>query len=240
MLQKSPALVLSCVKYGDSSVIVKAYTREQGLKSFISGGLQTKKGPLRPALIQPLSQLQLVYYDKGKSELKRIKEASVYQAYDSIFYNPIKSGLAMFLAEFLSHVLKEEETNFQLFDFLSKSILYLDVLEEGLGNFHLYFMMELSYHLGFRPEPAKEGATYFDLQNGIYSTSEPPHLHFIKAENIENWKALQGLTHENLAHFKMSKQSREILLKEVLEYYRLHLNDFGNLRSLDVLKTLFS
>ncbi len=241
MLVKSPAIILGSVKYGDSSIILKTYTRESGAKSFIAGGLQNKKGVLRPALVQPLSQLNLVYYEKSKGGgLKRIKEASVYQAYNQLFFDPVKISLAMFLAEVLSHVLHEEEPEPQLFDFISESLMLLDELEAGIGNFHVAFLVNLTGHLGFKPEEPAGSSDYFDLLNGVYTSFEPPHFHFLDPAVTTQWKLLQNLKLDQLSTLKLSRESREKLLTAVLEYYRLHIKDFGKLRSLEVVKTLLS
>ncbi len=241
MLVKSPAIILGSVKYGDSSIILKTYTRESGAKSFIAGGLQNKKGVLRPALVQPLSQLNLVYYEKSKGGgLKRIKEASVYQAYNQLFFDPVKISLAMFLAEVLSHVLHEEEPEPQLFDFISESLMLLDELEAGIGNFHVAFLVNLTGHLGFKPEEPAGSSDYFDLLNGVYTSFEPPHFHFLDPAGTTQWKLLQNLKLDQLSTLKLSRESREKLLTAVLEYYRLHIKDFGKLRSLEVVKTLLS
>lgn len=238
MLQKSPAIVLGSVKYGDSSIILKTYTREAGLKSFIAGGLKTKKGPLRPAHVQVLSQLDLVYYQKSKGDLKRLKEAQVSIPYQNLFYDPVKSTLAMFLAEVLSHVLNEEEPDFQLFDFISKALQKLDGLEEGLGNFHLVFLLKLTGFLGFKPEETQQDYHYFDLLNGVYVNHEPPHHHFTDLHLTPYWKKLQQLDLKELQIFKPGRVAREKLLDAVIEYYRLHVKDFVKLRSLDVVKAL--
>ncbi len=240
MLTKSPAIVLGSVKYGDSSIIVKTYTREGGIKSFIAGGLQTKKGPLRPALVQPLSQLWVVYYDKSKGELKRLKEASVDRPYENLFYDPVKSSMAMFLAEVLSHVLHEEEANPSLYDFISESLLVMDETGSGIGNFHLVFLMQLSAYLGFKPEAATGSPKYFDLLNGVYVGQEPPHYHFLDLQITPFWQQMQNLHWENLSDLKLNRSAREKLLTALIEYYRLHIKDFGKLKSLDVVKTLLS
>lgn len=241
MLIKSPAIVLGSVKYGDSSIILKTFTREAGLKSFIAGGLQNKKGVLKPAHVQPLSQLTFVFYEKSKSgSLKRIKEASVYQPYNHLFFDPVKSSLAMFLAEVLSHVLHEEEPDPNMFDFISNSLLVLDELKTGIGNFHLAFLLQLTGHLGFKPEEAATESQYFDLLNGVYTPFEPPHFNYIDPLVTPYWKKLQQLTVHKLNELKLSREMRERLLTAVIDYYRLHIKDFGKLRSLDVVKTLLS
>ena len=77
MLAKSPVIVLGSVKYGDSSIILKTYSEEFGLLSFIAGGVRGKKGPLRTAMVQVLNQLDVVFYQNPRSELRRIKEVSI-------------------------------------------------------------------------------------------------------------------------------------------------------------------
>lgn len=239
MLAKTPAIVLGSVKYGDNSLILKAYTREAGLLSFIGGGLHSKTGVLRPAIVQTLSQLHLVYYSKSKGDLKRIKEASVSESYAHLHFDPVKSSLAMFLAEVLAHVLHEEEANYSLFDFLSTSLLELDAMEKGLGSFHLLFLYRLTHHLGFAPEVPGAGV-YFDLMNGVYETHGPVHPHYLAPEETQLWKNLHGLAKAGEQTNPLARKARESLLTALLEYYRLHLKDFGTLRSLKILKELLS
>ncbi|AEV33422.1 DNA repair protein RecO [Owenweeksia hongkongensis DSM 17368] len=240
MLAKTRALVLGSVKYGDNSLIVKAYTKDEGIKSFIVGSIHSKKGVLKPAMVQALSQLDLVYYSKGKGELKRIKEAAMAHHYNELWFDPVKSSLAMFLAEILAHVLKEEETNPNLFDFISEAFMELDELEEGIGNFHLFFLLRLSGFLGFAPQMPLKGQEYFDLQSGIYSSSNVEHYHYLNKEESKLWLQMQEAEKANSLKMGIAKTSRSQLLEFMLNYYRLHITDFGQLRSLEVVKSLLS
>jgi len=72
------AIVLSSLKYGDTSLIVKAFTLSDGLKSYLlKGVLTSKKGKLKSAYFQPLTQLELVANHKNKGTLEAIREARV-------------------------------------------------------------------------------------------------------------------------------------------------------------------
>lgn len=237
MLVKSPVIVLGSVKYGDSSVILKTYSRDFGLISYIAGGVRGKKGGLKSAIMLPLNQMEAVFYDKSKSNLRRLKEVSSPKVYQNMYYDPVKNCICMFLAEVLSHVLHEEEPQEQLFDFLSHSFYVLDEAEKGVANFHLPFLFELSAFLGFRPEPYTKGS-YFDLVNGVYTPAEPPHSHYIKGDSLEHWKELEKLSAIGLHSLKLNADSRMKLLQLLIDYYRLHLKDFGELKSLDVLHTI--
>jgi DNA repair protein RecO (recombination protein O) len=237
MLQKSRVIVLGSVKYGDSSIILKSYSKDYGLLSFIVGGVRGKKGKLKSSIAMPLNQFEVVFYPKSKGELKRLKEVSHHQLYEQLFYDPIKNCLSMFLAEVLSHVLHEEEAQPDLFDYLSSSIYYLDSLDKGVANFHLFFLYRLSSFLGFKPQKAQEKG-FFDLSEGNYYSSEPLHSHFLKEPLLKEWKKLDGLELEDLESFQLSSTNRSMLLEALIDYFRLHIKDFGNLKSIDVLHTV--
>lgn len=240
MILKTAAIVLSAVKYGDNSVILKCYTEREGVMTFIAGSLHSKKGPVKPSMIQPMSLLELVYYNKNKGELKRLKEAGWLQHYESLFYDPVKSSLAMFLAEFLGQVLREEESNTALFHFISESLLQLDEMESGLGNFHLQFMYRLTGFLGFSPERPLSGKLIFDLRDGVYLSSEPSHFYFLQGEEARCWQELHHSLQNKEHSLKLSAAQRGQLLDALITYYRLHVHDFGKLRSLEVLRELLS
>jgi len=64
MLIKTRGIVLQQFKYLDSSLIVKIYTEELGLQSYMVKGSRSKKSTQKPAYFQPLSLIDLVVYHK--------------------------------------------------------------------------------------------------------------------------------------------------------------------------------
>ena len=53
------AIVLSSLKFGDTSLIVKCFTQQEGLKSYlVRGVLKSKKGGLKVAYFQPLNTIE--------------------------------------------------------------------------------------------------------------------------------------------------------------------------------------
>ena len=63
----SKAIVISTIKYSDTSLIVRLYTEEVGLVSFLlKGVLKSKKGKLRTAYFQPLNQLSIIFSHQEK------------------------------------------------------------------------------------------------------------------------------------------------------------------------------
>ncbi|MDZ7848069.1 MAG: DNA repair protein RecO [Owenweeksia sp.] len=241
MFAKTPAIVLSTVKYGDHSLIIKAYTREAGLMGFIAGNLHAKNGVIRPSMTLPFSVLHLVYYDRSRGDLKRLMEARVSQPMQELFYQPVKSSLAMFLAEILRHVLQEDEPDPQLYIFIENAIVSLDKAQSGLGSFHLKFLYQLTEYLGFKPESPHGTGHYIDLMNGVYTNSELAHPHFLNRDETDTWRQLHHADKDlEKSSLSLKKADREVLLKALVEYYRLHVRDFGQLRSLEILKEVLA
>ena len=76
MLHNTRGIVLNTIPYSDTSLIVKIYTEQFGLQSYIVSGARSKKGQRKANLLQPLSQLDLVVQHREKNTLQRIVEIS--------------------------------------------------------------------------------------------------------------------------------------------------------------------
>lgn len=240
MLAQQSALVLRSLRYGDSSHIVKAFTAQEGLMSFIAGTARRSRSALRPAALQPFSLVDLVYYAKGRGELRRLKEIRPLYNYQNLPYEPVKSSLALFLAELLSHLLHEGEDRPRLFPFLQGALIALDQHQGSLASFPLLFMSELSALLGLAPEPAPaQAAHYFDLAAGQYMSELPPHPHYLQGAVLEAWRQNAQASLSAWEELQLPANLRRQCLEAWLIYFRLHVHDFGELKSLAVLRDLW-
>jgi len=237
MLVTTKAIVLSSVKYSDTNLIVKCYTQE-GLKSYmLKGILKSKKGKLKTAYFQPLTQLELVAKHNNKGALNFIKEAKVSYAYNSIAFNISKQSIVLFLSEILSKSIHEEETNNLLFEYIETALIWLDTNDE-IANFHLLFMLNLSKHLGFYPEKENSDSLFFDLKQGRF-TNSIPRSNIVTGENLTHLKALLGINFEGLHTLQFNGVIRQSILDVLIQYFELHLPGFYKPKSLAILKTVF-
>ena len=102
--------------------------------------------------------------------------------------------------------------------------------------------MDLSAYLGFSPqlEGLKE-SSYFDLLEGEIRGKVPEHPHFIERDELLQWQDIQAKGLQNFEGISLkSAQSRRKVLESLIDYYRLHLNDFGPMKSLSILKEVLS
>ncbi len=233
------AIVLSYLKYGDTSLIVKAFTISDGLKSYLlKGVLSAKKGKLKTAYFQPLMQLELVANHRNKGTLESIREAKVSYHYQSLHTQVAKNAVTLFLAEMLVNSIHEEEKNTLLFNYVETALQWLDMNDE-VANFHVCFLMVLTKYLGFYPDTSNQNALYFDLLEGEF-VFKPSLNPLLSGENLVLFKKILGINFDTIHTVKMRKTDRQELLKSIVLYYELHLQGFRKPKSLAILNEVFN
>jgi len=239
MQVKTKAIVFSALKYGDTSLIVKAFTASDGLKSYLlKGVLTSKKGKLKSAYFQPLTQLEIVANHKNKGTLETLREVKVYYHYQTLYADMAKNAMTLFLAELLANSIREEERNEDLYGFLEASLQWLDMHKE-VANFHLYFMLALTRFLGFYPDVYQIDRPYFDMLEGEFTSKESLNP-MLSGENIYYLKTFLGTNFDAIHTVKMKKTNRQELLKSLILYFELHLQGFRKPKSLAVLNEVFN
>lgn len=239
MQETTKAIVLSSIKYGDTSLIVKAFTASSGIKTYLlKGVLASKRGKLKVAYFQPLMQLEIIANHRNKGSMESIKEARVSFPYQSMHRDISKNALTLFLAEMLGNSIYEEEQNTALFNFIEAAMQWLDT-HDNIANFHLFFLLELTKYLGFYPESENSHLPYFDLLEGEF-TNQPglnPHL---SESKLLHFKAFLGINFDAIHTVKLGKNDRQELLQSLVMYFELHLHGFKKPRSLAILNDVFN
>ena len=233
------AIVISSLKYSDTSLIVKLFTEEKGILSFMLKGILTsKKGKFRTAYFLPLTQVNIVANVKQNRNLHHIQDVSIYNHYNTLSTDIVKQSIAIFLSEILSNSIQEEESNPVLFHFLENSFLWLDT-HSKVSSFHLYFLLRLSKFLGFYPDVSMIDSQGFNLVEGNFTNYTIDH-HIIKGNDLISFKRLLGTNFDRLEEVSLTKKERKELLKILTKYFELHLEGFRNPKSLSVLEAVFS
>lgn len=241
MLQKNIGIVLHTLKYNDTSIIVDMYTQLWGRASFLVPVSRSKKAAVKAVLFQPLSLIEFEADYRSNSTLYRIKEAKSFYPFSTIPYDPYKSAIALFLAEFLYRAIGEESENRPLFAYLNHSITWLDACGDKYANFHLVFLMRLSRFLGLYPNlEGYQPGNYFDMLNACFTPTKPAlHASFMDVADSSRLITLMRMNYETMHLFEMGRGERARCLTIINDYYRFHLPNFPLLKSLAVLQELF-
>ncbi len=229
MLHKTRGIVINYIRYRETSIIAKIYTEKFGVQSYIENGVRSSKGKNRIALFQPLSLLDLVLYHDDKKEIHRISEIKSAYPFKTLPYDVYKSSIGMFLDEVLNKTLKETNENPTLFEFLFHSLIFLDETEQHFENFHLIFLLKFTFFLGFSPNDANEILTQFREAN-IFIPFDSDYKTL-----INNLIAADYQT-----PLPISRGARNHLLEVIILFYQLHVEDFGEVKSLQVLREVLS
>ena len=240
MIQTTRAIILHTTKYSDNATIVHTYTEEFGRISYIVNGRKGKKGGVAVALTQPLSIVELLVEHQEKRHLQRIKESRLAPLQPVAPLDMHKNALGFFIAEILYRVLKESVQDKPLFQFLQQSICSLYIINKGVANFHLLFLLQLTRFMGIYPNLNNcAQARYFDLVNGIFCNSAPTHSHVVQSNLCSYLETMLQLDYETMHQLRLNRGERNALLEVLIEYYRLQSQEHFTLKSPDVLKTLF-
>lgn len=239
MIASSSGIVLSTLRYSDSSVIARVYTRAKGLRSFMVRTGKGKTAISKLGLLQPLSLVSVSFRDDQRKTMHTARTIERESALRTIPFNPLKTCIALFVAEVIFRSIGEEEQNEQLFKFLHSSVLLLDD-NENPANFHLKFMMEFTRFLGFYPHHAAVSAPFFDLSEGEFRPTQPPHPYFFEGALVTAFSELLATGMTTFDAVRMTNTQRRELLQKLIDYYRLHLEGMKEIRSHKVLEEVLS
>jgi DNA repair protein RecO (recombination protein O) len=228
MKYKTRSIVFNFIKFRESSIIARIYTEKYGLKNYLINHVRSFKPRYPVSLFQPLTQLDMVVYNKPGSEINRIAEIKCLSTYHSIPFDVIKSTVCLFLTEILYKILREEEANRKLFDFLLDSFNYYDDAEAHHANFHLQFLLKLTSYLGINPVDVDEIIREIKSAGSSYLISDPEKKQFD-----------QLIQYPYQANIGIDNQGRRKMLTLILLFYQHHFDHISNIKSLRILREVF-
>ena len=236
--------MLHAFKYGETRMIVDMYTREAGRLSFIVPMPKTAKSRIKKQYFQPMTLLEITCDVRQPVQLQKLHDVRLLAPYASIPFSPEKLAISLFVAEFLYHALRAEQVNIPLFAYVCDSMQWLDMAEGGYANFHLTFLMRLSRFLGFYPNldlTLSEGHDMlFDLREGHFCRTAPLHRDFLQPTEAGMIRLLMRMDFPTMHLFRLSRLDRQRITEVLLHYYRLHIPQFPELKSLGVLRELWA
>lgn len=237
MIQQTQGIILKQLKYSESSIIVKIYTIDFGIQSYLVKGVRKKNQKNFAALFQPLSHIDLTSYSYKNNSLKVLKESKTFFHFENLHSDPIKITLSFFLSDLLHTTLKEEAPNPTLFHFIHQSLQILDNEKEQYANFHLWFMLQLTKFLGFYPNTDFISLPYFCLAEGNFVST--PSVESCSETDSKLIKKFLTFDIENSLSLKINKLKRQNVLDILIKYYNLHDYTITQLKSLKTLKEIF-
>ncbi len=231
------------VRYGEASIIASVYTERYGMQSYIVNGIRSagKSGQSKAGLFQPGAILDLVVYHNESKNIQRIKEFRWGYLYETVFSGVLRNAVAMYMIELTQKSIREPEPNENLYAFIEDALVHLDKSGDRVAaNFPLYFTLHLMTFLGLQVADAYTGErAVLDLKEGSFTPDRPDHPYFIEGEmSFISSRLLRVMQPEELNTFPLNQEIRKQLLDAYLQFYALHISDFGSMKTLGVIRTL--
>lgn len=240
MYRKITAIVLNVMKYSDKNSIAHIYSDECGRMALLVPQGNTKGARMRNAAFMPLSIVEMEVRMVPGRDIYNFRDARLVVPLARIYGDPVRSAVAMFISEFLCHVIQENERNYALFAYIKQSIILLNDATTPVANFHLCFVYHLGTLLGVQPDSESfSPGSWFDMTEGVFVQHMPMSSHRLPPLQARALHNLSRITFANMHLFRYNRQQRCEIIDIMIEYFRIHFSTIGSMKSPDILKQLF-
>lgn len=237
---KGRGIVLHTLKYGDTSMVAYLLTDVGGRRNFMVQGVRSRSGRgSKLALFQPMFPLEFEGLESPRQQMHRFGEVHAAYPLHTLPFDVRKSTISLFMAEVLYRLVRESEPNEALFDFVWGSVGALDVLDEGVANFHLWFLAQLSRLLGFSPGNDYTPGAWFDIREGLYTPSQPAHTIFLDRPCALILRDLLECDVRCLGEIGLNRTQRTDFLNAMLVFLSYHLDAVNAVQSVHILREVF-
>jgi len=228
MIVHTEAVVLKRFPFGETSMIARCLTREEGKVSVMIRGAKKKK-PHYISYFQPINYLDLIYYFKPKRSIQTTSKVA-YQRIWSKYQNNLKHmsyGLA--LMEITDKAIINNDPHPDLFDELVSVLHKMDTQENRLNILFWYYEMKLLSLLGFKPDLSMERI---------------PEEKFMDPDGSPNSRdileALQNHSLNSIPDLSITANDRKTVGTFLTGYMRYYFDYSGPLHSFEFMKKINS
>lgn len=236
---KARGIVLGTLKYGEKGLVVHMLTDTHGRQSYMIQGIRPTAKGSRMALLQPMFAVEFEGLTSSKLSMHRLKDLSPGIVLRTLPFDVRKSTIALFMAEVLYRLVRENEPLGELFDFVWGSIEALDHIDEGIANFHLWFLANLSRPLGFSPDNEYTDGAWLDIRDGHFTPHALLPSCALAPENARILHDMLECDVRYLGEVGLNRTERVAFLEAMLKYYAYHLEGIKAVESIRVLKEVF-
>ncbi|MEL7122134.1 MAG: DNA repair protein RecO [Bacteroidota bacterium] len=234
---KTKGIIFRSHKYGETSLIVEIYTETHGIQKYIVNGARKSKSRLPASILQVMSIVDIVAKYRSDKDLNRLLEVRPSYIYQQIPFDIRKGSIGLFMIEIARKTIRESEENQPLFNFLFNQFVALDQTENSIANNHLWFLVHLSSFLGFAPGGVFSTKTpYFNLRDGIFEESYVAHSKCLPPEQAAILSQLVNIDISDVSKLKMKVEVRRELLKNLIDYFRYHVESLSTINSHQILR----
>ncbi len=232
MLVKTTAIILKTTKFGDSSKIISAFTRDYGKLSLIAKGSRNPKSKFGSAL-EPLSWVEITFYKKSNTDLQLLASADLVQAFSKITSSLEHLASALILAESIYLTHSENHPNQELFDYSTE--IFKSLNQKPANPFSLFVasQFKLAETLGFylhfdfmiEDDLRVQNKFYFSLEDGSPAgfSSQQKNVFVFTRKSAVIMQSIFKLKIDDIIQIEIDDESKKEILRFLSDYFSFHL-----------------
>ncbi|MFC1550097.1 DNA repair protein RecO [Candidatus Neomarinimicrobiota bacterium] len=228
MIVQTPAIVLKSFPYGDSSLIVRCYTRDQGKVNLIIKGARRKKSSMA-AYFQPINHIDIIYYHKDTREIQTVSKVAFNDIWTGIGDDLKRIAVALSIIELTDKTNTNHDPHSDLFDLLLDVLRKINLKNERLNLLFWYFQIQLLSILGFKPNLDQQEFRGMVLQDPFSGPNSGRIL-----------MALRDGDMDSLSDIQVTIKDRKVISEYLTDFLRYHFDSISELKSLKILKQMLS
>ena len=226
MIVKTSAIVLKRFPFGETSIIARCFTREEGKVNIIIKGAKRKKNH-SSSFFQPINCLDMLYYFKPNRDIQTASKVSYNKIWSKFHANLKHMSYGMALMEITDKTITNHDPHPELFDELFSVINKIDSQDDKLNIIFWYYEMRLLTLLGYQPNLNDDNQINFNLLNSQKSKN-----------SLKILKTLQTHSLESIPDFNITKEDRNTVGTFLSENLRNHFDYSGPLHSFNFMKKI--
>ena len=228
MIIHTPAIVLKSFPYGDTSLIARCFSEDKGKISLIIKGARSKKSP-KSAQFQPLSYVDVIYYNKPNRELQVLSKVNFRESWPKILEDLRSVTLSMTILEMTEKTLLDEDPHPGLFKTLVDTLRAFNESKADPNILFWFYECALLTHLGFQPNLDKREFPGLTLTDPSAGPNSGLILASLLAEDIEN-----------LPTDEVTPADRKIIGDYLWSSLRYHFDELARIKSMDVARKILA
>ncbi len=147
-IQKTEAFVLRSQPFRTSSLVVTTFSRSLGKVKGIAKGVR-REGIPHPSTFEPFTLLELIFYEKIRSDLHLISEANVLESFESLRSDLETLATAYYLVELVDQLTPPHDRHEPIFELLHFAFEWLPSLSPPFLT--RFFEIRLLREVGLLP-----------------------------------------------------------------------------------------
>lgn len=229
--------MLKTLKHQESHLIVKIYTRDFGVRDFMLKGYGSAQSRSKYSYFQPLSIVELVFWEKPGTEIHKINESRALFFPHDLQFDPVKLSLGLTAMEIVTVCIRKDGADSELYELISTLLMEIDTANERIIQLFIYFMVHFIGKLGFAPQVTVTNPQLpmtFDIQNSTILNAEGGNTRLCAL-------LIQFLNADIQAcrHISFTQEEKRHLISTLFHYYFIHIEGFKYPKSLQVFAEVF-